>query len=239
MTPDCLHTLHYETGSTYAIAVRRRLADTRSDYQHVIVVDTEAFGRCLILDGVMQTAESDHLVYDDALLRRLRADDRRILVVGGGDGYVARRVVTRAPAARVLVIDIDPVVVELADSLLNPGLFGDPRVELRIGDGRAEARTLLPGSFDGVALDLTDIPLDPQFGDDPLALFRDMLAATRPLVRPGGWLSAQGGPSRTAGVDLSAALGELLAAQLVDLVREDVFLPSYAEENAFFHGVAP
>lgn len=239
MTPDCLHTLHYETGGTYAIAVRRRLADTRSDYQHILVVDTDAFGRCLVLDGVMQTADSDHLLYDDALLRRLRADDRRILVVGGGDGYVARRVLTRAPTARVLIVDIDPVVVELAASLLNPGLFDDPRVELRIGDGRAEARTLPPGSFDGVALDLTDVPVDPQLGDDALALYRDMLATARPLVRPGGWLSAQGGPSRTAGVDLSAALGELLAAHLVDLVREDVYLPSYAERNAFFHGVAP
>ncbi|MBL9106727.1 MAG: hypothetical protein JNL82_37745 [Myxococcales bacterium] len=241
MNPHVLSTVLYETGGTHDVEVLRRLADTRSAYQHILVVDTSAYGRCLVLDGVMQTADSDHALYDDALLRRLRPDDRRVLVVGGGDGYVARRALERAPQARVLVVDIDPVVVELADRLLNPGFRSDPRVEVRIGDGRLALPRLTPGTFDGAALDLTDIPLDPARAAGALELYRDMLAATRPLLRPGGWLSVQGGPSAVAGghVDVAGTIAGLLAAELRDVVREDVFVPSYAEKNCFFHGTAP
>jgi spermidine synthase len=238
---DHLSTVLYETGGTYAIPVVRRLADAHSAYQRIVVVDTEPFGRCLLLDGVMQTAEADHVLYDDALLRRLRADDRRLLVIGGGDGYVARRAIERAPEARVIVVDIDPLVVDIADALLNPGFRADPRIEVRIADGRTVARALAAGSFDGIALDLTDVPVDPSQLADALELYRDMLALARPLVRPGGWLSVQGGPSRVADgrVDVAAVIHGVLRGHLRELRREDVFLPSYAERNAFFHGIVP
>lgn len=236
-----LSVVHCATGGTYAVTIRGRLADVRSEYQHILVVDTAEFGRCLVLDGVMQTSDSDHLIYDDALLRRVRAEDRRVLIVGGGDGYVARRTLTRAPEARVLVVDIDPLVVSLANEHLNPGFALDPGIDVRIGDGRAIAAALAPGSLDGVALDLTDIPLDPGQGAAVIDLYRDMLAVTFPLLRPGGWLSVQGGPSEVAGehLDVAGILAALLAGRLADVVREDVYLPSYAERNAFFHGIAP
>jgi hypothetical protein len=69
----------------------------------------------------------------------------------------------------------------------------------------------------------------------------DLLAATLPLVRPGGWLSVQGGPSAVppGATDVAAVVAALLRPHVVDLARLDVVLPSYGEGNAFFHGRVP
>lgn len=235
---DVLSTVLYATGGVFDIAVSRRLAARRSAYQEILVVDTVEHGRCLVIDGVMQTASTDHLLYDDAILARLRPEDRDVLIIGGGDGYVARRAHERAPGAAVVVVDIDPEVVQLAEAWLNPGFTADPRTRVHIGDGLAFARGLPAGTFDGVVLDLTDIPLDTARSQDVARLYREMIEAVLPLVRPGGWLSLQGGPSAVPldGQDVAALVGSLVADRLADLVREDVFLPSYGEKNAFFHG---
>ncbi len=236
--PELLSTVLYATGGVFELAVTRRLAERRSSFQEILVVDTVEHGRCLVIDGVMQTASTDHLLYDDAILAPLRSSDRDVLIVGGGDGYVARRVHDRAPQARLVVVDIDPDVVELAEVWLNPGFSLDDRTELHIGDGVAFARGLPRDTFDGVVLDLTDIPLDPARSQDVARLFREMIDAVLPLVRPGGWLSMQGGPSEVppGELDVSMLVAELLAGSLDDLVREDVYLPSYGECNCFFYG---
>lgn len=240
MTRDVLSTVLYATGGVFEIPVLRRLVERRSAYQEIVVADTEGFGRCLVIDGIMQTASTDHLLYDDAILARLRASDRDVLIVGGGDGYVARRARERAPGVRVTVVDIDEDVVEIADTWLNPGFLDDPGTVVHVGDGVAYARSCAPGTFDGVVLDLTDIPLDPERSEDVTELYVQMLDAVRPLLRPGGWLSMQGGPSAVppGEVDVAEIVGALAAARVDDLVREDVVLPSYGEGNAFFHGLA-
>lgn len=236
---EVIATVLYATGGVMEIEVTSHLARRRSAFQDIVVVDTRDHGRCLVIDGVMQTASTDHLLYDDAILSRLQPNDRDILIIGGGDGYVARRVHERAPGAEVTVVDIDAEVVALADAWLNPGFGADPRTRLYIGDGVAFARTLPAQSFDGVVLDLTDIPLDPAASTDVRRLFEEMIRAVVPLVRAGGWVSMQGGPSAVpAGEpDVARVVGELLAAYVDDVRREDVVLPSYGEGNAFFHGV--
>jgi spermidine synthase/GNAT superfamily N-acetyltransferase len=236
---DRLATVLYATGGVFEVEITRRLAERRSAFQEVLVADTVAFGRCLVLDGVMQTASTDIHLYDDAILARLRLSDRRVLIVGGGDGYVARTALARVPELELVVVDIDPVVVELAEAWLNPGFTSDPRITLRLGDGVAFARDQAPHSYDGVVLDLTDIPLDPARSEDVERLFREMIAAVLPTVKPGGWCAVQGGPSRVppGERDVARLVGELLASHVHGLIRQDVFLPSYGEKNTFFHGL--
>jgi spermidine synthase len=236
--PDVLRSVHYTTGGEYEIAVRRRVVARTSRFQNIVVVDTDAYGRCLVIDGVMQTASTDHHLYDEAILAPMRPTDREVLVVGGGDGYVSRTAFARNPALRLVMVDIDPEVVAVAEAHLNPGFSHDPRLKLHIGDGVAFARSLEPKSFDGVVLDLTDIPLDPARSVDIVRLYEDMLTAVLPLLRAGGWLSMQGGPSEVQpGVpDVASRIAEMLDGRLDALERLDVFIPSYAEKNAFFHG---
>ena len=236
--PDVLRSVHYTTGGEYEIVVRRRVDNRTSRFQNIVVVDTDAYGRCLVIDGVMQTASTDHHLYDEAILAPMRPTDRDVLVVGGGDGYVSRTAFARNPALNLVMVDIDPEVVAVAEAHLNPGFSADPRLKLHIGDGVAFARSIEPKSFDGVVLDLTDIPLDPARSLDVVRLYEDMLAAVLPLLRAGGWLSMQGGPSEVQpGVpDVASRIAEMLDGRLDGLERLDVHIPSYAEKNAFFHG---
>jgi len=78
----------YSTGECQKFYVEDVLLETESDFQKILVARITAFGRCLLLNDVMQCAEVDHHIYDKALLSPLRSKDRRILILGGGDGYV-------------------------------------------------------------------------------------------------------------------------------------------------------
>lgn len=241
---DSIEHWMYATGEMVRLPVRARLAEARSEFQEIVIVDVERFGRCLLLDGIMQTSEHDHALYDDALLRRVGLDDRRLLVLGGGDGYVALRAVERWPDLRVSVVEIDPAVLDVALRWLNPGLRDHPRVEVIVGDGLAYAReqaARAPGSFCGVVLDLTDAPVDPSRASAVEALYEQLVQAAIPLVRPGGWFAAQAGAPVVVegGLHLPSLLERLLAPHLVDREQVDVLLPSYGEPNSFVLGRRP
>ena len=61
----------------------------------------------------------------------------RILIIGGGDGGTAREVLRHRQVREVVMVEIDERVVSVAQLYL-PCIgtgFGDPRLNLRIGDG--------------------------------------------------------------------------------------------------------
>jgi predicted membrane-bound spermidine synthase len=78
------------------------------------VFDSETYGRVLILDGVIQLTERDEFAYQEMIAHLplfAHPNPVNVLIVGGGDGGVAREVsrhkgvkkVSRSlPAARVL-----------------------------------------------------------------------------------------------------------------------------------------
>ena len=50
-----------------SLATRARLFEGRSDLQKVEIVDTEAYGKVLLLDGVFQTSVRDEHVYHELI----------------------------------------------------------------------------------------------------------------------------------------------------------------------------
>ncbi len=85
---------------------------------------------------------------------------RRVLIMGAGDGMALREVLKWPDVERVVLVDLDPAVVNLARrhptlKRVNQNAFQDPRVDLRIGD----AFTLVPGLseiFDVIIADFPD-----------------------------------------------------------------------------------
>jgi spermidine synthase len=68
--------------------VRQTLFNGRSALQQIAVIDTEQFGRMLVLDGLVQTTVADEFIYHEMIAHvPLIAHPRpsRVLVVGGGD----------------------------------------------------------------------------------------------------------------------------------------------------------
>ena len=108
-----------------------------SPYQRVVVTTT---GRSfqLFLSGALQFSSEDEYRYHEALVHpavAVAGTARRVLVLGGGDGLAVREVLRHDGVERVVLVDLDPAVTDLARTFpplvdLNGGSLADPRVEV-------------------------------------------------------------------------------------------------------------
>jgi spermidine synthase len=72
-------------------------------YQDLAVLDTEVFGRMLVLDGIVQVTVKDEFVYHEMISHiplYTHLNPKRVLVVGGGDGGAIREILKHHPLKR-------------------------------------------------------------------------------------------------------------------------------------------
>ena len=118
----------------------RRLRRVGSD-QDLKVFDNPSFGRVMMLDGAVQIATADEFIYHEMMAHVpmfAHGAARRVLIVGGGDGGIAREVLRHRCVETVRLVEIDRAVVDLAVTEFPEvagGAFDDPRLELVIADG--------------------------------------------------------------------------------------------------------
>lgn len=147
-----------------------RLIDSgRSPYQSWEVWDTPQLGKLFRLDGCFMTSEGDEFFYHENLnhVPAIAQDaPRSALIIGGGDGGSAEELLKHPSMARIVLVELDAEVVDIARKHLQTvhrGALDDPRLELRIEDGLHYVREVAPAAgerFDLVVLDLTD-PVGP------------------------------------------------------------------------------
>jgi spermidine synthase len=119
----------------------------------------------LFLDGWLRACGEDTAAYQQALVdpAMLPGNGVRVLVLGGGDGLTAGRVLRYAGVRLVTVVDPDPALLRLARtdpvlSALGGHAFADRRVRAVAGDlfgwlrGRGAARS----RYDLIIVDLPD-----------------------------------------------------------------------------------
>ncbi|MDX2217306.1 MAG: polyamine aminopropyltransferase [Oculatellaceae cyanobacterium bins.114] len=142
----------------------------QSPYQR-IVLTRQGLDVRLFLDGDLQFSTLDEYRYHEALVhpamsinQRERSQGnpgkRHVLLMGAGDGMALREVLKWQDVERVLLIDLDPAVVNLARRhpflvRANAAAFADPRVEVR----HADAFTAIPDlneTFDVIIADFPD-----------------------------------------------------------------------------------
>ena len=142
--------------------VKRELARVSSDFQDIVVFESETHGRVLALDGVIQITEGDEFVYQEMLTHVplvMLDEPRTVLIIGAGDGGVLRRVLQHRSVARAVMVEIDGEVIRLSKEFL-PGIAGDawtdPRADVIVGDGVDYVCNAQPNSFDLIIVDSTD-----------------------------------------------------------------------------------
>ena len=119
-----------------------------SPYQRVVVTRSNNSHQ-LFLSGALQFNSEDEYRYHEALVHPAMAssgDPRRILILGGGDGLAAREVLRHPSVEKVVLVDLDPSVTDLARTFqpfveLNEGSLEDPRVEVVNADAMAWMET--------------------------------------------------------------------------------------------------
>ncbi|AWH91987.1 polyamine aminopropyltransferase [Dietzia lutea] len=144
------------------------LSHTQSAYQEIVVTRARYNGRTdrrLYLDGTLQYSSLDEYRYTEALVQPAMANrPGEVLVLGGGDGLAARDLLAVPGVRRVVQVELDPAVLEIARTELledNRGSLDDPRVEVVVDDAFSWLRrggdgAVPPGGFGAVLVDLPD-----------------------------------------------------------------------------------
>jgi spermidine synthase len=219
------------------IAVRREevLAAGRTPFQEYEIFVSSLWGKALILDGRLQSAELDEFVYHEALVHPAlvaHPNPRRVLVMGGGEGATLREVLRHPPVGRAVMVDLDGELVEVCRRHLpsfHGGAFDDPRASVVFADGRVWLADQPEGSFEVIIWDLPE-PLEE--GPASLLFTREMFAVARRKLSPGGLLAVQSGSGNIHG-RLLADIHATLRAVFPRVTAYTAFVTSFMDLYGF------
>ncbi|MDF1750443.1 MAG: polyamine aminopropyltransferase [Alphaproteobacteria bacterium] len=183
-------TLHPEFRQ--GLSMDRVLYRDTSDLQDLVIFDNARFGRVMCLDGVVQTTEGDEFVYHEMMAHvpiLAHGNVRTVLIIGGGDGGMAREVLKHSDIL-VTMVEIDGAVVDFCKEHLpnhSAGAFDNPYLDLVIADGaryvkEAERR------FDVIIVDSTD-----PIGPGAVLFTAEFYADCKRCLTPGGIVVTQNG----------------------------------------------
>ncbi|XP_066995386.1 spermidine synthase isoform X2 [Anabrus simplex] len=179
-------------GMSLSLEVDKVLHSEKSTYQDILVVKTTTHGRALILDGIIQCTESDEFSYQEMISFLPLCSHpcpKKVLIVGGGDGGVAREVTKHPLVESVVQVEIDERVLNVSRKYLpfmSAGL-SHPKLNVQVGDG-FKFMSEHKQEFDVIITDSSD-PVGPAVSLFQQPYFNLMQKA----LRPGGIVCSQVG----------------------------------------------
>lgn len=141
--------------------MKKHILSMKTQFQHVEIVDTHEFGRMVILDNQIQSAEADEFIYHEVLVHPVmiaHPKPESILILGAGEGATLREVLRHPTVNKVTMIDIDREFVNLCKKYLrkwHQGSFRDSRVKLIYGDAFKYLKKI-KDRFDVIITDISD-----------------------------------------------------------------------------------
>ena len=130
------------TPGGYGIAIKRKntLFCEQSPFQKVEVFESDStLGRVLTLDDLMMTTEGDEYHYHEMIAHVPMMNHKNpesVLVIGGGDGGTVREVLKHKSVKRVVLCEIDGMVIDVCKKYL-PTIaceLENPKVEILVQD---------------------------------------------------------------------------------------------------------
>ena len=213
-----------------ASGVRQVIYEGDTRYQHAQVIETDPFGKMLVLDDKTQSSEADEWAYHEALVQPVMTahpNPRRVMVAGGGEGATIREALRHGAVEEVVMVDLDDAVVDLCKAHLpnhHQGAFDDPRVTLLHEDALAylEKRET---PFDVIIIDVPD-PLE---GGPAYLLYTvEFYELVRARLAPGGLMVAQSGPTGPTNVnEVFTAIARTMAKVFDHASPSQVNVPSF------------
>ncbi len=123
-----------------SIRVEKQLFSGTSDFQRIDVFDSPEFGRFVTSDGSVIFSEQDEFTYDEMIVHvpmAVHPNVRKVLVIGGGDGGVARELSHYDEIEQIIVVEPDEMFVNVCREFFPDNAKGldDPRVSVINRDG--------------------------------------------------------------------------------------------------------
>jgi spermidine synthase len=175
-----------ERNNDIALSLRHSgdvLFSKKSPYQKVEIIDTCAYGKTLTLDGMIMTTEKDEYIYHEMISHvplLTHPDPKNILIIGGGDGGVAREILRHNFVNQVDMVEIDEVVIEASKKLLPQisSTLNHPKLNIYIQDGIEFVKNCPKNKYDIVIVDSTD-PVGPAEGLFKPSFYNDVYKCIR------------------------------------------------------------
>lgn len=209
--------------------LRQTVYSGKTAFQSVEVIDTDGFGRCLVLDGKIQSAEMDEFIYHEALVHPAmigHLDPRTVFVAGGGEGATVREALRHRSVEKVVMVDIDKEAVDICRRFLpsmHRGAFDDRRTELL----HLDAKEYLASSkqrFDVIIIDLTD----PVEGGPSCMLYtQEFYRLVQERLSPTGTLVLQAGPCSLEELRIFVAINRTLQSVFPSVSPYQAHIPSF------------
>lgn len=121
-------------------SISQEIFSAQTKFQHIKIVNTDVFGKVLLLDGHIQLTIFDEHAYHESLVHiplLSIPNPTSALVVGGGDGGVIRELARHNDLSRIDMVEIDQGVIDASQTYLpelSNGAFEDPRVTVYVED---------------------------------------------------------------------------------------------------------
>ncbi|MEA5539479.1 spermidine synthase [Limnoraphis robusta Tam1] len=219
----------------YAHGITRILTYKQTPYQQMYVVETNTYGKALVLDGKLQSTTGDEFLYHEPLVHPAmiyHGEPRTVLILGGGEGATLREVLRWKTVEKVMMIDIDGEVVEACRQYLpemSANTFDDPRVELIIGDA-FEYLNKIEHPWDVIISDLSEpVESGPSF-----RLFtQEYYQKLRSLLTPRGVLGVQAGSACVLRMKFHVRLARTLNEVFSSIHSYSSNVPSFGEAWGF------
>ncbi len=179
-----------------SFSVLRELCNVQTQFQNVTILETEVFGKALLLDGHIQLTDFDEVAYHECLVQipALNLPKlERALVIGGGDGGVIRELCQHDSLQHVDMVEIDQGVVDACRQWmpnLSDGAFDDPRVHLHITDAFPFVKQAT-GTYDLIVVDSTDTYEEEEGEISEMLWTSEFYTDLSRLLSPGGVVVTQ------------------------------------------------
>lgn len=175
-------------GQSFSLQVKEVLFHGKSDFQDVLLFETANHGNALVLDGIIQCTEFDEFSYQEMITfvpLCAHPNPAKVLIVGGGDGGVAREVAKHPLVQKIVQVEIDGLVIDESKKHL-PSMakgFNSPKLELLVQDG-FEYMKNHQNEFDVIITDSSD-PVGPAvnlFTESYFKLLKNALKAEKGII---------------------------------------------------------
>ena len=142
------------------ILVEKQIYSVQSEFQRIDVFESKDFGRFLSLDGDIIFSEEDEFIYNEMVTHvpmAVHPKVEKVLIIGGGDGGVAREFALYPEIREICVVEPDEQFVDVCRKYFPDAAKGldEPRVEVIYQDGLRFLRGR-EDEFDIIINDSTD-----------------------------------------------------------------------------------
>jgi spermidine synthase len=210
-------------------SLKEVLYSGQTPFQSMQIIRTGSYGKCLILDGKVQSCEVDEFIYHEALVQPAMVthpQPKKVFIAGGGEGATLREALSHRTVKKAVMIDIDADVISACKEHLpdhSRGAFEDKRTELH----HTDAREYLAKSSEVFDVIIIDLPEPAEEGPAYLLYTQEFYQMVQNSLASNGLISVQAG---------AASYGELLNFTAVYNTLKSVFpivRPYQAEVPSF------